>query len=121
MTSDNKVVTIYGIKNCDTMKKAFVWLSQHQIDYQFHDYKKSGAPEALVSEWIDMLGWETLINRKGTTWRKLDEHTRNSMNAERALRLAVEQPSIIKRPIVIKGGKMLSGFTTETWAAFFTR
>ncbi|HEX6592481.1 MAG TPA: ArsC family reductase [Moraxellaceae bacterium] len=107
---------IYGIKNCDTMKKAFSWLEEKGIAYEFHDYKKSGISSAKLKEWEKVLGWETLLNRKGTTWRKLDEATQAGINREKALQLMEEQTSIIKRPVLEQGKTLLVGFDPEQWA-----
>ena len=112
-------VQIYGIKACDTMKKAFTWLEEHGIDYQFHDYKKAGAPEAALRRWIDALGWETVINRRGTSWRKLPESLRDSMDAEQALRVALDNPSLIKRPMLEKGKLLEPGFKPARYADIF--
>lgn len=107
---------IYGIKNCDTMKKAFSWLEEKGIAYEFHDYKKSGIPAAKLKEWEKVLGWEVLLNRKGTTWRKLDAATQAGINRENALQLMEEQTSIIKRPVLEQGKTLLAGFDPEQWA-----
>lgn len=107
---------IYGIKSCDTMKKAFTWLDQHKLDYQFHDYKKAGAPEQEVARWIAELGWENVINRRGTTWRKLPEERRANMDAADALAAALENPSLIKRPMLVHRKGLLLGFNPEQWA-----
>ena len=112
-------VTLYGIKACDTMKKAFTWLDQHGVDYQFHDYKKEGAPEQALRRWIDALGWETVINRRGTTWRKLPDTVRETMDAEGAVKAAMENPSLIKRPILESGKLTEAGFKPERYAAIF--
>ena len=107
--------TLYGIKACDTMKKAFTWLDQNGIEYQFHDYKKAGAPDKALAAWINDFGWDTIINRRGTTWRKLPEERRETMDAEDALRVAIENPSIIKRPILVHEQGVLIGFEPEKW------
>lgn len=109
------MLKIYGIKACDTMKKAFTWLDQHGIAYEFHDYKKAGAPEKQLRQWIRKLGWETVINKRGTTWKKLPETVRASMDAESAVAAALENPSLIKRPIIEQGTILLAGFDTGTW------
>lgn len=109
------MTTIYGIKNCDTMKKAFAWLEQQGVDYRFHDYKKEGVPEAPLRQWIDMLGWETVINRRGTTWRKLDQAVRDNMDAQQAVAVAMDNPSIIKRPILQCGDTPVAGFNADHW------
>ena len=109
------MVTIYGIKNCDTMKKAFAWLDSKGVAYSFHDYKKSGIDAATLAHWEQVLGWETLLNSRGTTWRKLDADTQASINREKALRLMQEQSSLIKRPVLDTGSDLLCGFDTGAW------
>lgn len=109
------MIRIYGIKNCDTMKKASAWLDEHGIAYEFHDYKKSGISTEKLKEWEKLLGWETLLNRRGTTWRKLDEATQVDINREKALQLMQEQTSIIKRPVLEQGKILLCGFDIDTW------
>ncbi|RKS87120.1 Spx/MgsR family transcriptional regulator [Orbus hercynius] len=114
------MLTIYGIKNCDTMKKAFNWLDEHQIKYQFHNYKTDGLSAEILQNFMDKLGWQTILNTRGTTWRKLDEAFRQSIdNADAAKQLMLEQTSIIKRPILIAGGKALAGFSPELYQQFF--
>ena len=108
--------TLYGIKACDTMKKTFTWLDQHGIEYQFHDYKKAGAPEKALTAWIADFGWETVINQRGTTWRKLPEKQREAMDADTALAVAMDNPSIIKRPILVHDKGVLIGFDPEKWS-----
>lgn len=109
-------IVIYGIKSCDTMKKAFTWLDQQGLDYQFHDYKKAGAPEPeQLANWISELGWENVINRRGTTWRKLPEQRRQNMDADDAIRAAIENPSMIKRPLLEYDNGLLLGFSPEQW------
>lgn len=110
------MITIYGIRNCDTMKKAMTWLDEQGIDYHFHDYKKDGAPEARVRQWIASQGWEQVINRRGTTWRKLPEATRETMNAGAALEQALANPSLIRRPVVETGDDLLIGFDAGRWS-----
>ena len=108
--------TIYGIKNCDTMKKARAWLDSHAVSYEFHDYKTAGAPKEKLKAWCDELGWETLLNRAGTTFRKLPEADKEGLNERKALALMLEQPSMIKRPVLDVGGKLLVGFKPEVYA-----
>lgn len=110
-------ITIYGIKNCDTMKKAMKWLDGQGLDYHFHDYRKEGVPEARLRHWIEALGWETVINRRGTTWRKLDQATRDAMDAEGAVAQATANPSLIKRPILETGEALRAGFSEADWNA----
>ena len=109
-------ITIYGIKNCDTMKKARAWLDGHGVAYQFHDYKAAGAPKDRLKHWSDRLGWETLLNRAGTTFRKLPDAEREGLNDKKALALMLAQPSIIKRPVLEIGDKLLVGFKPEIYA-----
>jgi arsenate reductase len=111
-----KSATIYGIKNCDTMKKARAWLDSHGVSYEFHDYKTAGAPKEKLKAWCDELGWETLLNRAGTTFRKLPKADKAGLNERKALALMLEQPSMIKRPVLEAGGKLLVGFKPEIYA-----
>lgn len=113
------MVDIYGIKNCDTMKKAFRWLDDNKIEYRFHDYKKEGVEETLAKQWLEQLGWEEIINKRGTTWRKLDEETKAAMNNELALKTIMEQPSMIKRPLLIKNNEITLGFKEPDYQAAF--
>ena len=115
------MLTIYGIKNCDTMKKAFAWLDEHDVTYTFHDYKKSGIDASTLARWSNFLGWEILLNRRGTTWRKLDAATQSAINPDTALRLMQEQPSLIKRPVVDTGSDMLCGFDPAVWQEKFVK
>jgi len=110
-------VTIYGIKNCDTMKKARAWLDQRGVDYVFHDYKTAGIARDKLERWEKKLGWETLLNRAGTTFRKLPEKDKTGLSATKAVALMLDQPSMIKRPVLDPGsGKLLVGFTPELYA-----
>lgn len=111
------MLTIYGIRNCDTMKKACAWLDQVGIAYHFHDYKKEGAPESALKRWIDELGWENVINRRGTTWRKLPEADRERMDTALALEAAKQSPSLIRRPVLERGTMLLLGFDVVQWQA----
>ena len=114
-----KTVTIYGIKNCDTMKKARVWLDQHGLAYAFHDYKAEGIERDLLQEWARAVGWETLLNRAGMTFRKLPDKDKEGLTEENAIALMMEQPSMIKRPVLDIGGKLLVGFKPEDYAKVF--
>lgn len=109
------MTTIYGIKNCDTMKKAFAWLEANGVSYDFHDYKKSGIDAATLARWEKNLDWDSLLNRRGTTWRKLDPATQAGIDRASALRLMQEQPSLIKRPVLESAGMLLCGLDTEAW------
>jgi arsenate reductase len=108
--------TIYGIKNCDTMKKARAWLDDHGIGYDFHDYKSVGIDGARLKKWAAKLGWEALLNRAGTTFRKLPDAEKMGLTETRALALMIEQPSMIKRPVLEAGDKLLVGFKPEIYA-----
>lgn len=113
----NPTVIVYGIPNCDTVKRARAWLSEQGVAYTFHDYKKQGVPTERLAAWADTLGWEVLVNRQGTTWRKLDEAVRlNVVDGDRALALMQEQPSVIKRPVVDWGQAVTVGFDPQAWA-----
>jgi arsenate reductase (glutaredoxin) len=112
-------VTIYGIKNCDTMKKARAWLDERGIAYVFHDYKAQGVERARLEGWAREVGWETLLNRAGTTFRKLPDKSKEGLTESKAIALMLDQPSVIKRPVLDVGGKRLVGFKPETYAAAF--
>ncbi len=115
-----KSVTIYGIPNCDTMKKARAWLDSHGVACDFHDYKKSGIDRAKLEAWSKKVGWETLLNRAGTTFRKLSDSDKQGLDENKAIRLMLEQPSLIKRPVLELGrGKVLVGFKPEIYADAF--
>lgn len=111
--------TIYGIKNCDTMKKAFKWLESNNIEYSFHDYKKAGLEELQANEWVNELGWENVINKRGTTWRKLDDTIKDTMNNEKAVQVMIENPSIIKRPLLIHNDSKTLGFKEAEYQTIF--
>ena len=108
--------TIYGIKNCDTMKKARDWLDAHGVAYAFHDYKASGIDQPRLEAWAKQVGWEVLLNRAGTTFRKLPDKDRAGLDARKAIALMLDQPAMIKRPVLDLGGKLLVGFKPETYA-----
>ena len=110
-------VTVYGIPNCDTVKKARVWLDAQGIAYSFHDYKKAGADPAQVARWIEQAGLDKVLNRAGTTFRKLSEADKADIDAAKAVALMVAQPSLIKRPIVEHPGGLLVGFKEAEWVA----
>ena len=104
------MITLYGIPNCDTIKKARKWLTNNGIDYEFHDYKKLGVPEKELKSWVKQLGWEVLLNKRGTTWRKLDDSIKDSVDETSAIQIMLENPSIIKRPVLSSGKTLLVGF-----------
>jgi len=110
-------ITIYGIRNCDTMKKARAWLEAHGIDYQFHDYKEAGIDRARLESWMKAAGWETLLNRAGTTFRKLPDEAKENLDERKALKLMLDQPSMIKRPVLERGKTLLVGFSPEKYSA----
>ena len=113
-----RCIKLYGIPNCDTVKKARAWLHDHARDAQFHDFKKAGVPVDRLDAWVDALGWERLLNRNGTTWRKLDEGVRAAVvDARSAKALMLAQPSVVKRPVVEWGdGAVTVGFSAADWA-----
>ena len=114
-----KTITIYGIKNCDTMKKARAWLDKHAVVYAFHDYKSEGIDRDRLECWAGAVGWETLLNRAGTTFRKLPEKDKTSVTEKKAIALMLDQPSMIKRPVLDAGGKLLVGFKPEQYEKAF--
>jgi arsenate reductase len=113
------IPTLYGIPNCDTVKKARVWLDSRGVAYAFHDYKKAGAPAAALGDWVTEHGWEALLNRAGTTFRALPEADKTDLDATKAIALMLAQPSMIKRPVLDLGSRRLVGFKPEAWAAAF--
>lgn len=109
-------ITIYGIKNCDTMKKARAWLDKAGVDYAFHDYKSAGIEREKLERWVKKAGWETLLNRAGTTFKKLPDKVKEGVTEQRALALMIAQPSMIKRPVLeLSGGKLLVGFNPDAY------
>jgi Spx/MgsR family transcriptional regulator len=113
-------VAIYGIRNCDTMKKAFAWLGSQGVDYTFHDYKKEGVSADSLRRWCAAAGWETVLNKAGTTFRKLPDGAKADLDEAKAIELMVEQPSMIKRPVLEKGGDIEIGFKPERYADLFS-
>ncbi len=114
-----KSVTIYGIKNCDTMKKARAWLDAHDVGYAFHDYKTAGIEPGLLRAWAKKTGWETLLNRAGTTFRKLPDADKTGLSEAKAIALMLAQPSMIKRPVLDVNGRLIVGFKPEIYAQAF--
>lgn len=112
-------ITIYGIKTCDTMKKARDWLSAKGVAYEFHDYKASGIDRASLERWVAELGWEVVLNRSGTTFRALPDADKQSLDAGKAIALMLAQPSMIKRPVLDLGSRRLVGFKPDLYAAAF--
>jgi arsenate reductase len=113
-------VTIYGIKACDTMKKARDWLDGHGVTYAFNDYKTVGIDRAHLERWADQVGWEVLLNRSGTTFRKLPDADKAPLDQAKAIALMLAQPSMIKRPVLDLGERLLVGFKPEAYAAALT-
>ena len=112
-------VKIYGIKNCDTMKKAFAWLDARGIGYDFHDYKKDGASGTDLNRWVDAAGWEPVLNRAGTTFRKLPEADQRDLTRDKAIALMIANPSMIKRPVLEVGDRLEIGFKPDRYAGLF--
>jgi len=112
--------TIYGIRNCDTMKKAFAFLDAHKVDYVFHDYKKQGADKDVLARAIKTHGWENVLNRKGTTWRGLDEKLKADIDDAAALKLALDNPSVIRRPLLVTGKSVTLGFDEAEYKKLFS-
>jgi len=109
---------VFGIRNCDTVKKARKWLDDAGIEHQFHDFKKQVLNADTLARWENSVGWETLINRRGTTWRKLPEQVRDTIDARSAHRIMLENPAIIKRPVVERGDQVSVGFNKDEWATW---
>ena len=111
-------ITIYGIPNCDSVKKARVWLTDHGVDYVFHDFKKQGVPPEAIDLWLKQVSWDVLVNRKGTTWRKLDPALQASVVDNASARaLMLEHASVVKRPVVVKGQTVVVGVNPEAWSS----
>ena len=113
------MITLYGIKNCDTVKKARRWLEQHQIDYSFHDFREDGLQQEAVEAWLDELGWETLVNRRSTSWKQLSPEQRETMDRQSALAAILQQPTLIKRPLLDTGTSRHVGFSTGDYQEIF--
>lgn len=111
------MIDVYGIPNCDTVKKARKWLEAEGRDYTFHDYKKEGVDAGKLVGWTDAVGWEVLLNKRGTTFRKLDDAEKEGIDREKAIALMVAHPSMIKRPVVEHAGSVLVGFKPDEWDA----
>ena len=114
-------VTIHGIKNCDTMKKAFAWLDGHGVEYTFHDYKKSGANRDDLERWCAVAGWEKVLNKAGMTFRKLPEEAKADIDQNKAIALMLDKPSMIRRPVLEKDGRIEIGFSPERYAEIFAQ
>ena len=115
------MITLYGIKNCDTVKKARKWLELHSVDYQFHDFRDDGLERDAVQAWLAELGWETLVNKRSTSWKALDEQQRESMDEASALAAILQQPTLIKRPLLDTGHERFTGFSADNYQKIFNR
>jgi len=113
------LVTLYGIKNCDTVKKARNWLETQSIDYTFHDFREDGLSREQVIAWMQELGWESLVNKRSTSWKALDQSVRDSMSEQTALEAVLAQPTLIKRPLLDTGDKRYNGFTAGSYSKIF--
>ena len=113
-------ITVYGIPNCDTVKKARKWFDANSVSYEFHDYKKKGIDKATLNNWSQSVDWETLVNRRGTTWRKLDDDQKKDLSQTSATGLMIENTSLIKRPVVVHKGGILVGFDEAQYEKAFT-
>jgi arsenate reductase len=114
-----KTTTLYGIRNCDTMKKAWTWLDQHGVAYGFHDYKKQGIDRATLEGWAQQVDWQVLLNKAGTTFKNLPDGDKADLTKAKAIGLMLAQPSMIKRPVLDRGGQLTVGFKPEVYAARF--
>lgn len=114
------MVTLYGIRNCDTVKKARLWLDSNNIAYTFHDFQKEGLDKATLDAWIDELGLELLLNKRGTTWRRLPESDTQALDRQRATNLMLNNLSVIKRPVLNHAGQLRCGFNEAQWAPLLT-
>ena len=115
------MITLYGIKNCDTVKKARRWLEQHGVDYSFHDFREDGVDREAVAAWIDELGWQNLVNRRSTSWKALDQDTRDTMDSDSALAAIMDQPTLIKRPLLDTGHERFTGFSAASYQKIFNQ
>jgi len=114
------MIEMYGIPNCDTVRKARLWLDDHELAFEFHNYKKEGVDAALLSSWVDQLGWEVLLNKRGTTWRKLADGEKEGINRDKAVSLMCDNPSMIKRPVLVLGDVIEVGFSMPRYEGIFT-
>ena len=113
------MLKVYGIKNCDTMKKAFAWLDARNVAYEFIDYKNAGVVDSLLTDWNQRAGWETLLNTRGMMWRRLSEDERADVDETKALALMADYPTLIKRPLIDTGSDLLIGFDPERYESTF--
>ena len=110
---------LYGISNCDTVKKAKSWLEKNNLDYHFHDFRKQGLESAIIQDWLSQIDWQKLLNKRSTTWRNLDAKTQQSVNAENIIQLLLENPTLIKRPVLKVNGIINIGFNADTYQGIF--
>ena len=110
---------LYGISNCDKVKKAKSWLEENNLDYNFHDFRKQGLESAIIQDWLSQIDWQKLLNKRSTTWRNLDAKTQQSVNAENIIQLLVENPTLIKRPVLKVNGIINIGFNADTYQGIF--
>lgn len=113
------MISIYGIANCDTVRKARRWLDAHGVEYRFHDFKKLGLEDEMLQQWLAAVGWETLLNRRGMMWRKLDPEVKENIDQVSAVAVMLETPSIIKRPVLDRDGEIHVGFTEQKYSQLF--
>ena len=109
------MITLYGISNCDTVKKAQKWLAENEVSYTFHDFRKDGIDSSQVSQWLETLGWEKVVNKRSTTWRGLSDDKKANMNAELALAEVMLQPTLVKRPVLDNGKSIIVGFSDKQY------
>ena len=114
------VITLYGIKNCDTVKKARKWLDSHGVDYQFHDFREDGLEQEAVAIWLAELGWQNLVNKRSSSWKALDEQARQSMDEKSALAAILVQPTLVKRPLLDTGHERFTGFSAASYEKIFS-
>ena len=114
-------ITLYGIKNCDTVKKARKWLDENNISHRFHDVRADGLDQDMLASWIEAAGWETVLNKLGTTWRKLDPSIQENISAENVSELLLEHPAMVKRPVLDVSGAITIGFKADSYAKIFNR
>ena len=115
------MTTLYGIKNCDTIKKARRWLEENEVEYRFHDVRTDGISRSEIQDWLKTIDWETLLNRRGTTWRKLPESVRDNISKSSAIDIMLENPAIIKRPVLAHNNTLYLGFSTDSYQSIFRR
>ena len=109
------MTTLYGIKNCDTVKKARRWLDSRHVDYNFHDFREHGLEQSQLESWVKQVGWETLVNRRSTTWRGLSDTEKSTMNEQKAVQTMLAQPTLIKRPVLVMQENVMVGYNEKTY------